>query len=59
MRISASEVANGKKTAVVKKSLNPEWHEHFQVAILGRSSPDSCEVAEGTHRGDMTHIEET
>ena len=45
MRIHVGhEVANGKKTAVVKKNLNPEWNEHFEIIIREKQRTEKLKI---------------
>jgi hypothetical protein len=39
-----SEIANGKKTKVIKKTLNPEWNEHFEINIREKQRKDMLTI---------------
>jgi Ca2+-dependent lipid-binding protein len=38
------EIANGKKTKVIKKTLNPEWNEHFEIQIREKQRKDMITI---------------
>ena len=38
------EIANGKRTKVLKKTLNPEWNEHFEINIREKQRSDELTI---------------